>query len=169
MNWTTPSQLLLFFCLVSLSRPVPADRAQPGVQTSTYDYPSLSGTWAGTLSILKRNDCEIAGSAISIRHVRFVLNVGSDGSFRAGPSPRGAKDVLKFPWRGQFKPDLTSVVIAPSHSLCGEHRVRREYQIKLLGKVTNKEGRYQLEFEGNDPACPDTNCIFLRMYKLTKE
>jgi hypothetical protein len=136
-------------------------------QANVVDYTALSGVWKGNLSTRQRGDCTVAGRGRSDQQVELVFEVAADGSLRAGVIPPGAKRPRELAWEGHFSPDMRLTVERPMSAVCETQR--GEYRLTFNGRLNDKKGVKELEFEADNPSCPEIDCVFKHVYTLKKK
>ena len=141
---------------------------QPGTGT-TPDMKAFSGRWEGEVAIAQTGTCSIGAGQRMTRATALVLEVNSDGSVSADERPAGFPEPTnpRMAWRGRIADGLKVEFEGDGYATCNNRA--REYIIKYRGKIERKKDRWQLDLTGNDPACQDTRCTFLKTYKLMQK
>jgi hypothetical protein len=144
------------------------------------EYLSLSGVWAGSMSVLQRGKCSMNRSGRLDAQVKFRLSVEEDGAVAARPESSltvtnaGSLDVggsraasggpAKKPWIGKLSPDLAVSLQAPGGAVCRGQP--REFPIVYIGSITEKAGRRKLAISADVDLCPDMGCSFKISFDL---
>jgi hypothetical protein len=144
--------------------------AQAGLRdASNIDFTALSGKWTGFIYLYQRGTCQIRpGTAVSSLATEGMLTFSADGSFTASFANAPSFILNKtIDWTGHIDSELTLALKRPAWAYCDG--TRRDYTVHYTGSVTTKKNRYHLEVQGEDAACPDSNCVFKRIVRLTKK
>jgi hypothetical protein len=118
--------------------------------------------WKGTWTQIQKGRCAISGSGQTIRDAELLVEVASDGSFKAV-----LKDSKTFSWTGNIDKNLNVAATLSGNATCGSQA--RVFTASYSGKITEKKGKYRLQLEGVDEVCPAQSCRFKSIYYLKQK
>jgi len=128
------------------------------------DAARLSGVWSGKRSTQEVGNCGMSGGG---KNLRVTLDVKSDGSFTATEARAPDYKTVGPPWQGHVAPGGIVDADRSAYAVCkGE---KREYRIRLAGKVWTDKARLRLRLEGEDAPCPQYSCYFKLKYTLDRD
>lgn len=166
-------------CAVSISAGLGAIGEGEPPTAPAPDLASLSGEWRGSATVLQRGKCPASRTTPgrAWNEIRGDLTFRPDGrlsaTFTTGPEFKPVTgDGTNYTWEGEVAANGTMRVSKPSRSSClnaagvlysGAYAVQYEGTLK-----TTRDG-FAIEVTGIDAPCPEFNCTFKRVIKLTRK
>jgi hypothetical protein len=128
------------------------------------DPAQIAGVWNGKRSSEAVGGCGNDGSK---KKVRLTVDRKTDGSLTV--TEAWAPDYVNqgFPWQGHVADNGVGQAIRSASATCNGEK--REYKIRLAGKLSTDKGGLRLRLEGEDGPCPQYYCYFKLKYTLSRD
>jgi hypothetical protein len=128
--------------------------------------PSLSGAWEGSQSISQRGQCSAPSSQKAVVRQPLRWNASNEHHGRASLQVFPAIGNGTDRWTVYLRENDDVIVIAPKSTVCRE--AQRDYSVTYLGRLTERQGHYEIKVQGKDDPCP-LMCTFESTIEMRKQ